>query len=349
MKYRIIILLALFSTSIQAQELESVLIAAVGDANDLTERYMEPALKGLVYSMNNGWATTAKTHDKFGFDIIIGGNLSFVPTGQKNFLFDPVDYKYLTLSTGGSTMLPTLMSEDSNQSILDVRVPVGDGTYKVGLFEMPGGITEDLPASAVPSPMIQVGLGLPTRTDIKLRFVPNLDYGDSVKAGMFGLGFQHDFTQYMGSFDNLPLSISGLVAYSNLNVSYFIDDGTDLDDVTVANGEAEFKLNTFTIEALGSLDFKFITLYAAIGYGTGDASIKLKGDYELEYDLEDEAGNSLGTVTETISNPINIKANNASVKGTLGARLNLSVFKIFANYTFQEYSTFGAGIAVSVR
>jgi hypothetical protein len=349
MKYRVLVLLTLFTASVQAQELESILIAAAGDANDLTERYIEPALKGLVYSLNNGWATTAKTHDKFGFDIIIGGNLSFVPDAQKNFLFDPNDYKYLTLPSGGTTMLPTVMSEDSNQRILDVRVPVGDGTYKVAEFEMPGGITEDVPASAVPAPMIQVGLGLPTRTDVKLRFVPNLEYGDSVKAGMFGLGIQHDLTQYFGPLDKLPLSVSGLVAYSNMNVNYFINDDNDLDDVTVTNGEAEFKLNTFTIEALGSLDFKFITLYAALGYGTGGASIKLLGDYELEYDLEDEAGNSLGTVTETISDPLNIKANNGSVKGTLGARLNLSVFKIFANYTFQEYGTLGAGIAVSVR
>ena len=349
MKFRIIILMTLFSTLAQAQELESLLIAGAEDANDLTERYIEPALKGLVYSMNNGWANTAKTHDKFGFDIIIGANLSFVPSSQQNFLFNPGDYKYLTLQNGGSANLPTVMSEDSNQSVLNVRVPVGDGTFKVGTIEMPGGITEDLPASAVPSPMIQVGLGLPTRTDIKLRFVPNLEYGDNVKAGMFGLGFQHDFTQYLGPLDNLPLSISGLVAYSNMNVRYSIDDDSDLDDVKVTNGEGEFKLNTFTIEALGSLDFKFITLYAAIGYGTGGASVKLKGDYELTYDLEDGAGNPLGTVSETISNPINIKANNGSVKGTLGARLNLSVFKIFANYTFQEYSTFSGGIAVSVR
>jgi hypothetical protein len=179
--------------------------------------------------------------------------------------------------------------------------------------------------------------------------VPTLEYGNNVKAGMFGIGFQHDFTQYMGPLDKLPLSISGLVAYSNMNVKYFINDDSDLDDVQVTNGEGEFKLNTFTIEALGSLDFKFITLFAGIGYGTGGASIKLKGDYELSYDLEDEAGNPLGTVSETISNPINIKANNGSVKGTLGARLNLSIFKIFADYTFQEYSTFSGGIAFSVR
>jgi hypothetical protein len=157
MKFRTIFFFTLFTVLAQAQELESILIAAAGDANDLTERYIEPALKGLVYSMNNGWANTAKTHDKFGFDIVIGANLSFVPANQRNFLFNPSDYKYLVLPNGGTANLPTVMSEDSNQNILDVRVPVGDGTFKVASFEMPGGITEDLPASAVPSPLIQIG------------------------------------------------------------------------------------------------------------------------------------------------------------------------------------------------
>ena len=349
MKSKVIVLMMLTSIMVSAQDLGNIIIAAGNDANALTERYMEPALKGLIYSMNSGWANTAKTHDKFGFDIIIGGNLSYVPSDQQNFLFDPNEYEFLTLPSGGTTMLPTVMSEDSSENVLNVRVPNGDGTFKVASFKMPGGIAGDLPASAVPAPMIQVGFGLPTRTDIKLRFVPNLEYGDSVKAGMFGIGFQHDLTQYFGAMDNLPLSISGLVAYSNMNVRYNIDDDIDSDNVKVTNGEGEFKLNTFTIEALGSLDFTFVTLFAGIGYGTGATSLKLTGDYELRYELEDNAGNSLGNVTETISNPINIKANNGSVKGTLGARLNLSVFKIFADYTFQEYSAFSGGIAISVR
>jgi hypothetical protein len=349
MKSKITLLMMLTSIMVSAQDLGNIIIAAGNDANALTERYMEPALKGLIYSMNSGWANTAKTHDKFGFDIIIGGNLSYVPSDQQNFLFDPNDYEFLALPSGGTTTLPTVMSKDSNQNVLDVRVPNADGTFKVASFEMPGGIAEDLPASAVPAPMIQVGLGLPTRTDIKLRFAPSLEYGGSVKAGLFGLGFQHDLTQYLGAIDNLPLSISVLAAYSNMKVRYNIDDDIDSDNVKVTNGEGEFKLNTFTIEALGSLDFTFVTLFAAIGYGTGSTSLELKGDYELRYELEDSAGNSLGNVTETISNPINIKANNGSVKGTLGARLNLSIFKIFADYTFQEYSTLSAGIAISVR
>ena len=162
--------------------------------------------------------------------------------------------------------------------------------------------------------MIQVGFGLPTRTDIKLRFVPNLEYGDSVKAGMFGIGFQHDLTQYFGAMDNLPLSISGLVAYSNMNFRYNIDDDKDSDNVKVTNGEGEFRTQYFYDRSFRFFGFYVCDLICSSWLFTGSTSLKLKGDYELRYELEDNAGNSLGNVTETISNPINIKANNGSNK-----------------------------------
>lgn len=47
--------------SSQAQELESILLAA-DDAGLLTENYLNPAMKGLMYSVNGGWYTTGKTH-----------------------------------------------------------------------------------------------------------------------------------------------------------------------------------------------------------------------------------------------------------------------------------------------
>ena len=36
-------------------------------------------------------------------------------------------------------------------------------------------------------------------------------------------------------------------------------------------------------------------------------------------------------------------------KTTLGARLSLGFFKIFADYTLQEYHTVSAGISISIR
>ncbi len=331
----------------KSQELESILIAA-DDASLLTQNYINPAMNGLMYSMNGGWYTTAKTHKKLGFDLTINANLSFVPDTDKMFSFLQSDYSYLSLPNNESS-LPTLMSENDNETTIDVRVPYQEGTFKVASFDMPGGITDDLPVNAVPAPMVQLGVGLPFKTDIKLRFVPTLRFDDSVEANLFGLGLQHDLTQYLGPIDKLPLSVSILAAFANMDVSYNIDDDSASDDVAVSNGSAEFEMKTWTVQAIGSLDFKIITLYGSLGYNHGSSSIKMKGDYTLTYDVEDSGGNVIGTVDESISNPINLDFEANGVRGTLGARLNLAFFKIFADYTMQEYNTASAGIAFSFR
>lgn len=333
--------------SVKAQELESILIAG-DEASQLTESYVDPVMKGLMYGLNGGWYTTAKTHKKFGFDITIITNLSFVPSGDQLFDFNQSDYQYLS-TPNGETKLPTIMSEDESETTIDVRIPIEGDEFKVGSFEMPGGLVGDLPVNAVPSPMIQAGLGLPFKTDIKVRMVPTLNFDDELEANLFGLGLQHDLTQYLGPIDKLPLSISILGAFTNMKVTYFIQDDSSSDDVTVTNGEAEFRMDTYTIQALASLDFKVITIYGGIGYNSGKSTTKLKGDYELEYEIEDSSGNSIGTASETVSDPINLSFDASGVRGTLGTRINIGFFKIFGDYTIQEYNTLSAGIAFSFR
>jgi hypothetical protein len=331
----------------KAQELESILIAA-DDAEKLTENYLNPAVKGVMYSMNGGWYTTAKTHKKFGFDITISANASFIPSKDEVFAFFESDYSFLSLPNGEAT-LPTVMSSNDSETIIDVSVPVGDGTFKVASFEMPGGIADDLPLNAAPAPMIQVGLGLPFNTDLKARFVPNIKFDDDVEANLIGFGLQHDIMQYLGPLDKLPLNVSILGAFTTMKVAYDIPDDSISDDVTVTNGEAEFKMNTWTIQAVASLDFRLLTIYGGIGYNNGTSTVKMKGDYQLNYDIEDDNGQVVGTVTENISDPMDIDFDANGVRGTLGARLNLGVFKIFADYTVQEYNTASAGIAFSFR
>lgn len=346
---KIIVLLSLFvATQVtSAQELESILIAAE-DASKLTEGYINPAMKGLMYSMNGGWYTTAKTHKKLGFDITINANASFVPDADKMFAFIASDYSFISLPNG-ETELPTVMSEDSAETTVDVSVPVGDGTFKVASFNMPGGITDDLPLNAVPTPMVQIGVGLPFKTDIKVRYVPTVKFDNSVEANLVGLGLQHDLTQYLGPIDRLPLSVSILAAFTNMDVTYFIEDSSTIDNVSVTNGTAEFKMNTWTVQAIGSLDFKIITFYGSVGYNNGSSSVKLKGNYNLSYDIQDGSGTVIGAVSESITDPINLNFDANGVRATIGTRLNLAFFKIFADYTIQEYNTATAGIAFSFR
>ncbi|WP_353779776.1 DUF6588 family protein [Winogradskyella sp. 3972H.M.0a.05] len=346
-KLLLILLLGLVGRQSFSQELETIILAA-DDASKLTENYINPVMNGLMYSMNGGWYTTAKTHKKFGFDITINANASFVPSKDELFAFVPSDYSFISLPNG-ETQLPTVMSDQDTATDVEVRIPNGDGTFNVATFEMPGGITDDLPINAVPTPMVQAGLGLPFKTDVKLRFVPKISFDDNVDAGLVGLGLQHDIMQYLGPLDKLPLNISVLAAFTTMNVTYQIEDEDALDNVAVTNGEVEFKMNTWTLQALASLDFKIITLYGGFGYNSGNSTIKMKGTYNLTYDLEDSNGNVIGSASDSITNPINLDFDASGARATLGARLNIGFFKIFADYTLQEYNTATAGIAFSFR
>ncbi|WP_298761840.1 DUF6588 family protein [uncultured Psychroserpens sp.] len=348
MKNLLIVFILLFSIqNSKSQELETILLAA-DDASLLTQNYLNPAMEGLMYSMNGGWYSTAKTHKKFGFDIMINANASFVPSQDQLFAFVPGDYTFLSLPNG-ETSLNTVMSENDAETQIDISIPTGEGTFKVASFDMPGGITDDLPINAVPTPMVQLGFGLPFNTDIKLRLFPELNFDDSVNANLIGFGLQHDLMQYLGPLDKLPLSLSILGAFTNMKVTYDIDDENTEDEVAVSNGEAEFKMNTWTIQAIASLDFKIITLYGSVGYNQGKTTAKMKGDYVLTYDVVDSNGNVIGTIDESISNPINLDFEANGMRATLGTRLNIGFFKIFADYTFQDYNTATAGIAFSFR
>ncbi|MEZ4875462.1 MAG: DUF6588 family protein [Flavobacteriaceae bacterium] len=349
MKKLLLFLLFLgLQTTVFSQQLESILLAAA-DAEKLTQAYIDPALKGVVYSMNDGWYTTGKTHELFGFDITLGANLALVPNKDKDFLFRSSDYNFVTSQQGSQQTVSTVLGDDTDGRVFDVRVPVGDGTIKVAQFEMPGGIGADFPLKGVPGPIVQVGLGIPYKTDLKLRLLPNIGVDDKVKNFLIGLGLQHNISQYIPAMEESPFSLSALVAYGHTKVTYAIDDEDATDDVIVQNGEAEFKLNTLSIQAIGSVDLKIVDFYGSIGFGRGGSKLALNGDYTLTYQLEDENGNTIGSVQETLNNPLNFKSDVSSVRLSLGTRFNLSVFKLFASYALQEYSNISAGIAVSIR
>tara|TARA_B100001769_G_scaffold118_1_gene82 strand:+ start:365 stop:1411 length:1047 start_codon:yes stop_codon:yes gene_type:complete len=346
-KLNIFCILFLGLNSINAQDIGNLLLAG-DDASLLSENYLNPAIGGLISGMNSGWYTTAKTHKKFGFDLTIGLSASFTPDKYQTFNFESSQYNYISL-VGDNSQLPTVLSEIGNETTFQVSIPTDAGNFKVGNFTMPGGGASEMPINATPTPNIQLGLGLPFKTDVKLRYVPTVNYDSKVTGSLIGIGIQHDLTQYLGLLSKLPFSISVLGAYSKASIEYSIDNSNLSSGISAANGLAAFTINTWTVQALGSLDFKILTFYGGVGYNSGTANFDVNGDYTLTYDVEDSNGNSIATVTENISNPINLDFNSNGIRATLGTRLNLSFFKIFADYTMQEYNTVSAGIAFSLR
>ena len=165
--------------------------------------------------------------------------------------------------------------------ILDINMPIMDG------IEFPGGIGSDLPMGALPSPMIQVGVGLPTSTDLKIRYAPKIQ-NDDFSGDLIGLGLQHNISQYFTKSEEstLPLNVSLLGAFTTMNLSYNMVDEDFDDPIDFRNANAEFKLNAWTVQAIGSLDYKLVSVYAGVGYNSGVTNLKLNGDFDLKYEID---------------------------------------------------------------
>lgn len=330
---KIIFIYTVFLSSIyniNAQDgFEGYLLADNNDRSQLINAYINPAMKGLIYGMNNGWYHTAKVHKPFGFDISIGLNASLVPEEDEMFSLSGLT----SINTGSITAATVAGSEDTTP-ITTVSFVENNVTYST-TFNAPGGIKESLPLNAVPAPAVQLSLGLPAKFEVSLRLVPKVG-SDDVKGDLFGIGLKKEITDWFGPIGKTPLHVSLLAAYTTMNVDYNIADSGD---INVTDGIAEFKLNSYTVQAIASLNFPIINLYGGIGYGSGSSTLKMLGKYELNY-----AGQ-----TRVINNPIDSKFDASGFRSTVGARLSLGFFKIFGSYTLQEYNTANLGVAISIR
>ncbi|PQJ82648.1 DUF6588 family protein [Polaribacter glomeratus] len=333
MKKYVLILIGIFALSFntKAQDgFEGYLLADTDDRSKLIEAYVDPAMKGLIFSMNNGWYHTAKVHKPFGFDIAIGLNASLVP--EKDEIFS---LSGLTSINAGSITAASVAGSENNTPLTTVNFTENNVTYST-TFSAPGGVKESLPLSAVPAPAVQISMGLPSNFEVSLRVVPKIGSED-VKGNLLGVGLKKEITNWFGPVGKTPLHVSLLAAYTTMTVDYNINATGAVD---VQDGLAEFKLNAYTVQAIASLNFPIINIYGGIGYGSGNSTLKMTGDYTLNY-------NAL--VSRTITDPIDSSFDAGSFRTTAGLRLSLGFFKLYGSYTLQEYNTANLGVAFSFR
>lgn len=342
-----------FNFKAKAQEgFENILLAAPGDTNKLIEAYFTPAMDGFIYGMNNGWYHTAKVHKILGFDLTVGLSAAVVPKKYELFNISALGLTSVTsTSTTASTFAgpdnPTTFTVTKTVTINDPNSPAnGQSRTVTANFEVPGGVTKDLPLNAVPAPVAQFNLGLPFKMEAMVRFFPETKLGDNGgKASMFGVGLKKEITSWFGPLDKLPLHVSLLAAYTSMDVNYGFADSNSA-NFENKNASADFQLRSYTAQAIASLNFPFINFYGGIGYSKGDSNFKMKGTYKGKYTYTE--GGLQYTHEETLTPP-DLKFDAGGFKTTLGARLSLGFFKIFADYTFQEYNTISAGVAISIR
>lgn len=334
-----ILTLSLSVTSVNAQlfdGIENILLTSTEDARILAEGYTAPIGKTLTYALNSGWATSAKTHKKLGFGLTIGGAAPFVPDLDQ--VFTPTGLTSLSVPSGS---LSTVFGEGGDQELnfSFSESVLGNEIEYEGKLSFPGGLKDELPLGTVPAPIVQASVGVVFDTDLLVRFIPTMEMQGSTFS-LTGFGLKHNIMQYFGPLEKLPLNVSVLAAISKASFEYDFSDSTFGGNST--NRKMTFEADTFTIQALASIDLPIISAFAGLGYNAGDSQFNVSGDYSIDYGIT-------GIGPRILKDPISLASDASGVMGIVGARLNLLFLKIFANYTIQEYNTLTAGISFNFR
>lgn len=338
-KWSVLLLLSIGMISHAQNQLEDLLAAGIEDAQRFSEGYITPAAEGIIYNLSNGWIQSAEVKKPLKFEISFVGNATFVKEEKRNFTLNTADYNNLYFRDESSVKNVATAFGENNPDIR-VYAVVTDGT---GLFEeevefnLPQGLASEN-MNFLPSAFLQARVGIFKATELKIRYFPKIDYED-VKTGLIGFGLQHEFSQWFSQDDLLPVAISGFIGFTNFNGSF---DFTDSQIIEGSRQRFEVNQNSWLLQLHASTKLPVINFYGGLGYVTGTSDFDVLGTYTVR------AGTPLTETSSTFEDPFSINTKVSGVKATLGTRLSLAFFSIYAEYNFAEYSTASAGIGFGI-
>ncbi len=330
MKSKVLAGFLLLSGTLSAQFVDPspFISGARSDMNYLAGEYLNPIGRSLATGLNNGWYTTAKTHKLGRFDLMLHPTLMIIPDVDRTFTINEARLSELELVDPSNNIAPTAAGEDeagpelryTNSGIsANFNAPPGSG-FRIFPF-----------LSA------QVNVGLVFNTDLSLRYIPqtSIPVINDVEVGLFGFGLKHDVLQWLPGDKIIPVDVSVMFSYSQLNFRAPLDGGNGNDQQIVMESRG------YTMRALVSKKITFLTVYGGVGYNNGLTDININGTFEYR-----DPNTNLVT---SIEDPVAITAENNGMIGQLGLRLKfLWVVCLSADYTFGAYDavTLGTGFSI---
>jgi hypothetical protein len=333
----------------QLGDIGSILQAGTDDAELLTESYLKPFANGFGSGINAGWVNTARPHKKLGFHIMIRPSLALVPSSDEMFDLSELALQRLEPASSTNTMTPTLAGDNVAGPEVGIYETYQGQRVEVASFNMPQGTGFPY----VPAPTVQAGVGLIKKTELMLRYTPKIQidkYGDFQS---FGAGVKHDILQWLPGGKAIPIDLSVMVAFQNMNLGSDLD--LNADDPTVQqdpdyngnydNQRVELKTTAYTVDAIVGKTLPFISVYGGLGFESSTMDVNMNGDYPIP------AVNSQGQKQyQTITDPIGISMEGSNkLHALVGLRLKIAVLTIYAEYKQASYANLNGGIGISFR
>ena len=323
--------LASFGLKAQDIDLTPYLVLGAEAAEALTSEYTSPFTEGLMFGLAGGWSNTAETKGAWEIEVGLKTNGSVIPGESKNFELNTADFADLVIVDGGTSVdIPTIFGP--SDSTVDLAILLDDETFE---FSAPTGIgLADL--NLLPNASIQAEMGVGWSTEAKVRFVPSFSIQDT-KVSLFGFGIQHEFSNWIKGLRDGKLALSALVSYTNFSSEYEFETSGF---ITGVNQSVDVKMDVFLLDLIVSTKNPIYNFYGALGYVTGDADLRLLGEYNVT--LFDE--------TTQYIDPFNVDRKVDGVRLTIGGKIRLAKWSnINADYTFQGYNNVSIGLNFKVR
>ena len=324
---------------------DEIIIAGGADMSTYMNHYIRPFMNSFGTGVANGWYNTAATHEPLGFDLTFYVSLVSVPDQDLTFNFLQSEYNNLRLATGGpDAVLPTLIGGTTGglQFVSSVTDPVTGTEVTSPPFDVPGGVGEDIPTKNIPVPMLQLAVGVVKNTELIVRYAPTVTIGDDFELKFFGIGLKHDFKQWIPGIKTIPIDLSILIGYTNLNTDFFFSNtGTSVVQVSPGS-KASFDARIWTVQALVSKKISVLTVYGGIGYNSINSEYDMTGEYGFQDVLDPPK-------TVFVEDPVSLEFPLNGFRATAGLRLKFAIFTLHADYTLQEYNTLTVGFGFSVR
>lgn len=327
-------------------------------AHENARGYINPFVTAFGTGMNSGLYHTAKIHGWLGFDLGVRFTMTSIPDDAMTYDF----YVGETLSLAAPNLglpddelilnpqniypdraTPTMFGKNEGRTL----IPLGAEDEIIRALQEAGftpaqiddlqnsgelnNLVANIPSimtvpgvnlDVLPLMMPQVSVGLPMKTEVMLRYFPEVEVSEEIgKFKFMGLGVKHSISQYI-PLAGFLIDITGQFAWQKLEIG----------DILEATNMA------FNLHASRKLGIGIsLTPYVGIGYeisnlkinytiDTGDPSNPFHGE-RVSFDLDGDNG----------------------VRLTGGVRLGLALITINADYSLGEYNAASLGIGLTLR
>jgi len=347
----ILLILAVSFSSYSQIGFEQLLKAGPADAATLVSSYGDPLFKGFGLGMNSGWTNTAKTLGFLHFDIRVTGTAVVVPSYARAFDVTKIRLSsHLQPANPNEVMSPTFSGNTGqNGPLMNLFDDYGN---KITSFDLPPGVLKGF----VPSPQLQVTLGLVLNTDVTVRWAPkivlNNDFGS---VSLTGFGIKHnimdDFASGKGA--RKPFDLAFAASYNRVRYQKKLNlqplEGSvpkDPDQLKDFSTQAVYgNFDNYLVQMIVSKQLSFFTPYIALGYNTSKTQFGIEGNFPIPTGI---SGDQLSYTTYT--DPVEI--NFTHVKGMradMGFQLKFPILTIFASYGLADsYGMVNGGIGIGI-